>query len=356
MVVEINKREEVLKVLKGEKPFIVPTIAEGFMDVTVSKKLGFKAPDGPIEGSIAYADFLGNFDVTVGLGPRIKVLKETKEEKIYQYETGAIWRESYKPTFCREAIEFPINSPEDAFKFKMLPAHWDENIPYLVKTFKEKGYFVQGTSPGPWGSIYYYLTSFDRILMWMALEEEAALRIFQLLGNYILECAERLLEAGVDSIFMISDLGSGNSLLFSVDMFCKYVAPWLKKFSDLCHQHNAILHLHSHGHIQDVMDALIETGVDLLNPVGPSDGNDLKFFKENWGNKITFLGGISTTIAQMTKEEIKSHIAEVMEIGCKGSRFMPRTESGIPLMEPDKIHFFINTLARYRRQYGTLGE
>ncbi|MCK5733458.1 MAG: hypothetical protein KAI38_04685, partial [Candidatus Latescibacteria bacterium] len=84
--------------------------------------------------------------------------------------------------------------------------------------------------------------------------------------------------------------------------------------------------------------------------------NDLEFFKQKWGDKITFLGGISTKIAQMNREEIESHIARVMEIGCRGSRFMPRTESGIPVMEPDKARFFIDTLARYRRQHGTLGE
>ncbi|MBE9569317.1 MAG: hypothetical protein IMF11_01710 [Proteobacteria bacterium] len=353
---KINRREEVWEVLKGEKPVVVPTIAEAFMDVTVVKQLGFKAPDDPIEGRIARADFLGNFDVCLGLSPGMKVFKETEEERVYQYETGAVWHESYEPTFCREAIKFPINSPEEAFEFKMPPVHWDEDIPHLVRTFKEKGYFVQGSVPFPWGSIYYYLTSFDNILMWMALEEEAAFRIFQLLGAYILECSERLLDAGVDAIFSGSDLGTGDSLLFSVDMFNKYVVPWIKKIADLCHQHGAILHFHSHGHIQEVMDGLIATGVDLLNPVGPSDHNDLKFFKEKWGHKITFLGGISTKIARMSEDEIESHVAQVMEVGCKGSRFMPRTESGIPVMEPDKARFYIDTLTRYRRQYGTSGE
>jgi hypothetical protein len=353
---KIIKREEVWKVLKGERPTVVPTIAEAFMDVTVAEKLGFKPLDDPIEGRVAYADFLGNFDVSVGLGPKTEVFRKTEKEKVYQYETGAVWHESYKPTFCREAIKFPINSPEEAFEFRMPPVHWDEKFPSRVQAFKEKGYFVQGTVPFPWGSIYYYLTSFDNILMWMAVEEEAAFRIFQLLGAYILECSERLLDAGVDAIFSGSDLGSGNALLFSVDMFDKYVAPWFKKMADLCHQHQAILHIHSHGHIQEVMDALIATGVDLLNPVGPSDHNDLGFFKQKWGDKITFLGGMSTKIAEMNRKEIESHIARVMEIGCKGSRFMPRTESGIPVMEPDKARFFIDTLAHYRRQHGMLGE
>lgn len=37
-VVKINKRDEVRKVLKGEKPVIIPTIAEAFMDVTAAKQ------------------------------------------------------------------------------------------------------------------------------------------------------------------------------------------------------------------------------------------------------------------------------------------------------------------------------
>ena len=147
MVMKFNKRDEVRKVLKGEKPVIIPTIAEAFMDVTVAEKLGFKASDDPIGGPVAYADFLGNFDVSVGLGPKTEVLKKTEKEKVYQYETGAVWHESYKPTFCREAIKFPINSPEEAFEFKMPQVHWDENIPSRVKAFKGKGYFVQGRVP-----------------------------------------------------------------------------------------------------------------------------------------------------------------------------------------------------------------
>ena len=147
--VKIIRREQVRKVLKDERPTVVPTIAEAFMDVTVAEKLGFKPLDDPIEGPVAYADFLGNFDVSVGLGPKIEVLEKTEKEKVYQYETGAVWHESYKPTFCREAIKFPINSSEEAFEFKMPPVHWDKNIPSRVKAFKEKDTLLRAEFPTP---------------------------------------------------------------------------------------------------------------------------------------------------------------------------------------------------------------
>ncbi|HUT75446.1 MAG TPA: hypothetical protein VM221_11525, partial [Armatimonadota bacterium] len=73
----------------------------------------------------------------------------------------------------------------------------------------------------------------------------------------------------------------------------------------------------------------------------------------NWGGKISIMGGISTTIAQMTVDEIDAHVAQVMEIGCRGSRFFPRTESGIPAMPVEKVLAYLDLLKQYRRMYGS---
>jgi hypothetical protein len=349
--VSVIKRDEVLKTLRGETVSVIPTIAEWFMDVTVPRSFGLDIPAHPVAGALFCAEFFGNFDVCVQTGPAEKTLSETPAERVLQYETGAVWRERYQPVFCREPLRFPVNSPEDVFKFKMPPPAWDTDIPGRVRFFKEKGYFVQGVVPGVWGHVYYYLTSMENILLWMAAEEEAAFKIFDIMGAYIVELCGRLLDAGVDAIFTANDLGTGSSLLFSGDLFKRFIFPWLKKISDICHQRGAFLHLHSHGHIQDIMDTLVDAGVDILNPVGPSDRNDLAFFKRKWGGKITLLGGVSTTVADMSGEEIEAHIARVMEAGCGRGRFMPRTESGIPLMPVGKARFFIDTLARHRKEF-----
>ncbi|MFP4384496.1 MAG: uroporphyrinogen decarboxylase family protein [Spirochaetia bacterium] len=206
-----------------------------------------------------------------------------------------------------------------------------------VKAFHDAGYFVQGSVMGVWYGIYYYLTKFDNILMFMACEPEAARKLFDMTGRFSLESAKILLECGVDSIFTPSDLGSGQGLLFSPAMFREYVYPWLNELADLAHAYGAYLHLHSHGHIQDIMDGIVEAGVDIINPVGPSDHNDLEYFKKHWGKEITFHGGISTTISEMSEEQMRKHVKEVIETGRKGGRFIPRTESGIPPMPVEII-------------------
>jgi len=351
----MTHRENVIAALRGEKPEVIPCLGECPMDVTVFRKLMPPQTSDPIKNGINFACFFDNSAVGIGIGLKEETLSRDANHHIYRYETGSVWRESYRPTFCREATSFPVNFPDEALRYKMpevtASGRFDrEELRRLVTAYHEAGYFVEGSVMGAWYGIYYYLTSFTNILTWMATEPEAAQILFEMTGRFSLQSAEILLGCGVDDIFTASDLGSGSGLLFSPRMFRQYVFPWLKALADLCHQHNAFLHLHSHGHIQDIMDGIVEAGVDIINPVGPSDHNDLTMFKERWGDKITLHGGISTAIARMTEEQIREHVARVITVGRTGGRFFPRTESGIPLMPTEKALFYLKTLKEERRR------
>jgi len=351
----MTPRDRVVAVLNGQKPSVIPSLSETPMDVTVfSDLLGPTTGDG-VQDAIRQAEFFDNSAVGIGLG--IKQQSISKDERChrYRYETGAIWREEYEPTFCREPLSFPINSPHEALHFQMPDANQADRFDHqqmrqAVKKFHDAGFFVQGSVIGAWQGIYYYLTSFDNILMWMASEPEAAHALFAKTAKFSLDSARRLLEIGVDAVFPPSDLGLGQGLLFSPGMFREYVFGWLKELAELCHQYGAYLHLHSHGHIEELMDDIVAAGVDIINPIGPSGHNDLTLFKRRWGDRITLHGGISTTIAGMTKAQMQAHIEDVISIGRCGGRFFPRSESGIPPMPREKALFYIGTLKQYRQR------
>lgn len=352
----MTHREMVLKTLRGEGIPVIPSYGECPMDVTVLDDILPKPSGDRTLDAIAHAEFYGNSSIRCGVVLKRETVSKDKSHHRYRYETGAVWHESYEPAFCREALEYPINTPDDVFRFSMPDPEerWRmTRSPEEIGRLHDAGYFVEGDVMGAWFGIYYYLASFENILMWMALEPDAARRLFDMTSDFSLRSAKILLDAGVDAIFTASDLGSGSGLLFSKEMFRTYVFPWLKALADLCHRHGAYLHLHSHGHIQDIMDDIAEAGVDLLNPVGPSDHNDLAMFKSKWGGRIALMGGISTTIMSMTEREIESHVEDVMRIGSQGGRFFPRTESGIPKMSKEKTLFYLETLKRMRKKYGS---
>lgn len=345
----MKPRDKILAVLRGEILDEIPCYMEACMDKTVAEEL-YAGADGD---SIQRAKVLDNCAVYYGMGFNQKTLSQSDVERVYQYETGAIWREVFSPNFSREAISYPVNTPEEALAYRLPsakdPARINDAICRdTVQHLKDEGYYVQGQSVGVWQGIYYYLTSFENILEWMIDEPEAAHALFDEMKRYSLQAAERVIGWGVDEIFVASDFGTSISLMFSPKLFREYVFPWLQQLAELCHRNGVYCQLHSHGHIEDIMDQIVEAGVDIINPIGPSDHNDLAMFKQRWGDKIVLLGGISTKIAEMSNQEMEEHIKEVIRIGRKGGRFFPRTESGIPLMPKEKILFYVEALKKER--------
>ncbi|MBN2851726.1 MAG: hypothetical protein JXQ23_03210 [Clostridia bacterium] len=337
----MTPREKIKAVLNGELLNEIPVYREAPMDVTVLGNLIKEPVEGNAESMIEFTRFLGSSTAYLNIDMEVQTISKDESHHKYSYETGAVWRESYFPTFCREAERFPVNHPNEALTFRFSDKGYTERFNVekaraIVNQYHEAGFFVEGGAMGAFQAIYYYITSFENILTWMVIEEEAALALYNETKRYSLESARRLLDAGVDAVFVCSDLGSARSLLFSKELFRKYLAPWLKELSDLCHERKAYLHLHSHGHVEELMDDFIGCGVDIINPIGPSDHNDLAMFKRKWGDKITLNAGIGTAIAQMTSEEMREHVFAVVETGRKGGRFFPRTESGIPVMSKEK--------------------
>ncbi len=86
---------------------------------------------------------------------------------------------------------------------------------------------------------------------------------------------------------------------------------------------------HSHGNIMPLFQDLVEVGFDSIDPLDSYDGMDFPALKKEFGEVITLKGGISCTIGQMNKEELKEHIGEAVKIG-GDRRFILSGAGGVP--------------------------
>ena len=90
------------------------------------------------------------------------------------------------------------------------------------------------------------------------------------------------------------DLGGQNGPMMSPDMYRRYYKPWQKKLwhqaKDLAPHVN--IHLHSCGGIEQLLDDLIEAGLESSNPVQITcKGMEPEHLKNNYGQRFTFWGG-----------------------------------------------------------------
>ncbi len=92
------------------------------------------------------------------------------------------------------------------------------------------------------------------------------------------------------------DFATQKSLFMSVDMFDDFIKPYLKervnetkKYTDAYFLH------HSCGCVHDLIPSLIDCGVDILNPIQPTnDVMDPAHLKMEFGDDIVFHGGLDT--------------------------------------------------------------
>ncbi|MFX1569130.1 MAG: uroporphyrinogen decarboxylase family protein [Promethearchaeota archaeon] len=131
----------------------------------------------------------------------------------------------------------------------------------------------------------------------------------------------------IDVIKIGDDLGENKGPFISPKLFRDIFKPRITEICDFIKKNSAMkIFYHSCGSIVPLIPDLIETGIDILNPVQISARDmDPKFLKENFGDDITFWGGGVDTrnvINRKKPEEVKKHVFELLDIFFPGGGYV----------------------------------
>jgi uroporphyrinogen decarboxylase len=114
------------------------------------------------------------------------------------------------------------------------------------------------------------------------------------------------------------DWGTQNSLIASPETFRTLFRPYLRKNNDLFHSIAPVLKtfIHSCGAIYQLLDDIIESGFDILNPVQwPAGGHTYKEWKDKGRKRIAFWGGgvnAQHTLPLGTANEVEAEVRQVV--------------------------------------------
>ena len=150
-----------------------------------------------------------------------------------------------------------------------------------------------------------------------------------------LECAlgslEKLKEAlgQMPQVVEISgaDFGTQRSEFISPQLYREIYKPLHARVNDWVHSNtNWKTMYHTCGSILNIIDDLIESGVDILNPVQCSaEGMDPKMLKAKYGDRIVFWGGgvdTQRTLPFGSPEQVYKEVTERLNIFAPGGGFV----------------------------------
>jgi len=131
------------------------------------------------------------------------------------------------------------------------------------------------------------------------------------------------------AVLTYGDIACKGRLLHSREFLRQEFFPRLKRLNDAWHEHGLKCLFHSDGYLMEVMDDLIEAGIDGLNPIEIVAGMDLKELKAKYGDRIFLAGGIdmSQLMSQGTPEEVREVCREAIRTSYPGYFIGSTTES-----------------------------
>ncbi len=124
----------------------------------------------------------------------------------------------------------------------------------------------------------------------------------------------------VDVVYVCgTDFGTQNSQFCSVDTFRDLYMPYYRKMNDWIHEHTGWKTFkHSCGSVTPLIDSLIESGFDILNPVQIAAADmDPRMLKDRFGDRVTFWGGgVNTqkTLPFGTPDDVRREVRELCDI------------------------------------------
>lgn len=143
-----------------------------------------------------------------------------------------------------------------------------EGLKEALDEAEKKGLYVQLNSPQCIFERMHFLRGFENTLMDCLIEPEEIEAMAEKLADYqigIIEEAYRLGEGRVHCYDTTDDWGTQNSLMISPDIFREIFKPQYKRIFDEAHECGMDIRFHTDGKINDILEDLIELGVDIIN-------------------------------------------------------------------------------------------
>ncbi|MBU0606498.1 MAG: hypothetical protein KKI08_01375 [Armatimonadetes bacterium] len=170
----------------------------------------------------------------------------------------------------------------------------------------------------------------------------------------VVEVNERLIRnavrAGAEVITLGDDYASNQGPLFSPAMFREFVLPRLQRVVDAIHEEGGLVIKHSDGRVWPLLEDIVNTGADGLNPLEPVAGMDLGEVKAVYGDRLCLVGNIDCgdLLSNGTPAQVEEAVHDAIAAGAPGGRYMLSSSNSIHAsVNPENFRAMIEAGRRY---------
>ena len=337
----MNSLERISAALRGETPDRVP-ILEWFVHEKVYQ--------GIFPGS-TWPDFVEYIDLDAVTAHFIfeGTFKETRiDEKTVVNEWGVtlgVTEEHFAP------IDGPIKTLEDAQKY--IPPdpeapHRLGGLPEYVRRFKgEKAIIWCQRAEFMWAAD---LLRLDNLLVDFLESPRLAHEVLEIVNEFAVALARRAVRAGADLVMLGDDYAYKSGPMMSPAVYKTFLQHRLARVVQAVHEEGAFCVKHSDGNLWPILDMILDTGVDGINPLEPVAGMDIGEVKRKYGDRVCLIGNIDCgeLLSWGTPQQVTRTVRDTIRQAAPGGGYIMSSSNTIhSSVRPENYRAMVAATHRY---------
>lgn len=337
---EMTSVERVITALKREEPDRVPHF-EWLVDRKVREALCPGCTSAP-----SFADYMGHDAVIADLDFH----KQPCGEGRWLSEWGYITQDTDEEHGIE--VDFPIRTLEDFDRYQppdiYLPDRY-RSIEKTIQNYPNKAVIVHLNDVF---SLPRYWMGMENLLMGIVENPELVRNLINLSVQLNLEMAKEVAARGIKIIYTGDDYAGNHGPLMSPRHFRDLFFPGLRRVVQGFKELGLFVIKHTDGNIWSIMDLIVESGIDCLDPIDPLAGMDLAEVKAKYGDRIAIKGNVDCAelLTFGTPDQVRKATQDAIRQGAPGGGFILSSSNSIhSSVKPENYQAMLHTLQEFGR-------
>jgi uroporphyrinogen decarboxylase len=197
-----------------------------------------------------------------------------------------------------------------------------------------------------------YLMGMQELLMAIVLEPELVKALVDMSVTINLQLAKEVAARGVKIVYTGDDIAYSKGPLMSPKHFRELFYPGFLRVIQGFKELDLLVIKHTDGNLWPIMDMIIDSGIDCLDPIDPIAGMDLGEVKEKYGHRVALKGNVDCAELMTfgTPEEVIEATKMALSQGMPGGGYILSSSNSIhSSIKPENYAAMLQTLNEYGR-------
>lgn len=195
-----------------------------------------------------------------------------------------------------------------------------------------------------------YLMGLEEYLIAWVQNPDLIKKVYEMTTDWVIQVVNKAIDIGAEMIIDMSDIAYKNGLFMKPDLCRDIFIPCLKRVVKIVKKRGVYTFYHTHGNIWSIIDDLVDTGIDVLNPIDPDAGMDIEEVKNKYGKRVALGGNISTDfLSRKSSEEVADLVKRtIAKASHGGGHILMGSSSILASVKPENYVTMVKTAQSFR--------